>query len=188
MRSRRHAAGFTYLGVLFLLVVLGLTAAMAGVVWSHAQQREDERQLEFVGHQFQLAIDRYAKRTKEPQPRFPRRVEDLLRDPRAMGTERDLRRIYVDPMTGQSEWGWIRLADGSLVGVHSLSKRQPLRDVVPGAAAASGPMSSYRDWRYIAPSARLLMDAAAQPDGAASAAAPGPAASTPRPAGQVRRS
>ncbi|MBC7955691.1 MAG: type II secretion system protein [Cytophagales bacterium] len=151
------ARGFTYLGVLFIISVLGLTAAMASGVWSTVQRRENERQLVFAGRQFQAAIERYGQRVQGSDVRFPRQLEDLLRDPRAVNVRRHLRQVYVDPMTGTREWGLVRLPDGSIVGVHSLSERTPLRGPPADAGART---ETYRDWRFIAPSAELLLASA----------------------------
>ena len=161
----RPERGFTYLGVLFIISVLGLTAAMASVVWSTVQRRENEKQLVFAGRQFQAAIERYGQRAQGSNTRFPRELEDLLRDPRAVNVQRFLRQIYVDPMTGERRWGLIRLPDGSIVGVHSLSSRTPLRSSLSAVAGtrAGEVAESYRDWRFVAPSAEaLLMSGAGQ--------------------------
>ncbi|GAB4556659.1 MAG: hypothetical protein Tsb007_15260 [Rhizobacter sp.] len=168
--SARPECGFTYLGVLFIISVLGLTAAMASVVWSTVQRRENEKQLEFAGRQFQAAIERYGQRAQGGPARFPRELEDLLRDPRAINVQRFLRQVYVDPMTGERQWGLIRLPDGSIVGVHSLSSRTPLRSSLSAVAGArTGEVAeTYRDWRFIAPSAEALL-----------MSGPGQAASTP---------
>jgi len=168
VRPARPERGFTYLGVLFIISVLGLTAAMASVVWSTVQRRENEKQLIFAGRQFESAIERYGQRAQGSPARFPRELDDLLRDPRAVNVQRFLRQIYVDPMTGEREWGLIRLPDGSIVGVHSLSTRTPLQASLSAVSGARGAEAteSYRDWRFVAPSAEALLMA-------------GPAASAP---------
>jgi hypothetical protein len=82
--------------------------------------------------------------------RFPRSLEDLLKDKRHVSVKRYLRRIYRDPLTGASEWGLIAAPDGGIMGVHSLSEAAPLktggflkRDI--GLAGAS----RYSDWRFV---------------------------------------
>ncbi len=162
---RVRTGGFTYLGVLFLISVLAITAAAASVVWSIAGQRDAERELVFVGQQFQTAIEHYRATATDPALTYPRQLEDLLRDDRSITPQRHLRRLYADPMTGDSQWGLIKLPDGGIVGIHSLSdrKRYP-RDFV--AAGFSAPMSiSYREWRFVAPSAveMLAVTEAANP-------------------------
>ncbi len=159
-----RARGFTYLGLLFIITLLGLTAAMASVVWSTEQRRENERQLVFVGRQFQAAIEHYSRLATGPEPRYPRELNDLLRDPRAVNVRRHLRQVYVDPMTGEREWGLIRLPDGGIVGVHSLSERTPLRQSFAASAASQASDESYRSWRFIAPSAAELVVQAIRPE------------------------
>ncbi len=170
MLQARTERGFTYLGVLFIISVLGLTAAMASVVWSTVQRRENEKQLVFAGRQFQAAIERYAQRAPGSDMRFPRELEDLMRDPRAVNVRRFLRQIYVDPMTSERQWGLVRLPDGGIVGVHSLSGRTPLRSGLSAVAGArpGEAADTYRDWRFIAPSAEALL----MPAPASAASAP----------------
>jgi type II secretory pathway pseudopilin PulG len=183
-RPRRpRGRGFTYLGVMFLVALLGLTAAMASVVWSTEQQRADERELVFAGRQFQAAIERYQQRPVSPNnpaeaiARYPRQLEDLLRDNRAVQAERHLRRIYIDPMTRRPEWGLIRAADGGIVGVHSLSERKPMAGTLLAATFVLDPTAraaaTYRDWRFVAPSAGLPASAPAPATEPAPAPAPG---------------
>lgn len=178
--KRTREGGFTYLGVLFLVGLMTLTAGMASAVWSTAQHRENERQLIFAGRQLQTAIERYAQSARAGDPqgagaRYPHRLEDLLRDPRALEMRRHLRQLYTDPMTGEREWGLIRLGDGAIVGVHSLSTRRPLGGP-PDAVTSRAGEGRYRDWQFIAPSAQALL-AASAPAAAQSTAPQSPAAS-----------
>lgn len=152
----RHA-GFTYLGVMFLVMLLALTAAMASVVWSTEQRRENERQLVFVGLQFQAAIERYRQRSKDGEAAYPRRLEDLVRDARALNVVRHLRQVFPDPLTGSTRWGLVRLPDGGIVGVYSLSDRAPLQRGSLAQGLSFPDAKSYRDWRFIAPSATELL-------------------------------
>lgn len=143
-----RAGGFAYLGLMFLVSLLGLTAAMASVVWSTAQRRENERQLVFAGEQFAAAIERRHARP-ESAGAYPRRLEDMLGDT----LHRELRQVYADPMTGRREWGLLRDASGGIFGVFSLSEEVPLQQTRFIGAR------SYRDWRFIAPSAGELTQA-----------------------------
>lgn len=157
---------------MFVVVVLGLTASMASALWSTVQQRANERDLVFVGRQFQAAIERYQQQARGPGDRYPQRLEQLLQDNRPLRPVRHLRRIYIDPMTGRTEWGLIREPDGGIVGVHSLSERKPMAGTLLAASIDAAAAKSYREWRFIAPSA------AAPP---ASAPASAPASGAPSP-------
>ena len=154
---RRRSGGFTFLGVLFIVSVLAMTAAMAGVLWSTAQQRENECELVFVGRQFEAAIERYHQQWVGTDQPYPIRLEDLLRDDRLLTLQRYLRRIHADPMTGNSEWGLIRVPGGGIVGVHRLSNRQPFARSTVTAGFAVPSLKSYREWRFVAPSAVELV-------------------------------
>jgi type II secretory pathway pseudopilin PulG len=57
--TRRRSQGFAYLWVLLLVALMGLGLSVAGEVWSTLAKREREKELIFVGRQFQLAIQRY---------------------------------------------------------------------------------------------------------------------------------
>lgn len=127
MRSHFKAAGFTYIALLIAIAVMGVFLALAGEVWHVAMQREKEQELLFVGHQFRRAIDQYARHAQVGSTRFPMALEDLLKDPRTPNTQRYLRKIYNDPMTGNSNWGLIKGQSGEIFGVYSLSEEEPLK-------------------------------------------------------------
>jgi len=125
--GRARCDGFTYLWVLFLVALMGVGLTVAVEIDSVAAQRERERELLAVGRQFRSAIGRYYETQLTGGRReYPASLEDLLRDNRAPGIRRYLRKIFVDPMTGKAEWGFVR-AGGRIVGVHSLSEREPIK-------------------------------------------------------------
>ena len=164
--------GFTYLGVMFVTVILTLTAAMASALWSTAQRGEDERQLVFAGRQFQAAIERYHRvQASSPSP-YPQRLEDLLGRQPASPSTRTLRRIYDDPITRGRDWGLVRLPDGGIVGVFSTSDRLTLRGEEASAGRATGAPRTYRDWRFVATGATRFLQAASAPATPASAPTP----------------
>ena len=147
MRLQKDENGFTYLGLLFAVALMGVALAATGEVWHTAQTREKERELLFVGNQFRQAIGLYY--TAGPAKQYPRRLEDLLKDPRQPATCRYLRKIYNDPITGKAEWGLVRAPDGGIVGVHSLSEARPLK--VANFSAADQELagkSQYAQWIF----------------------------------------
>lgn len=156
-----RARGFTYLGVLFLVSLLAMTAVAASAVWRIAKQRDDERELVFIGRQFAAAIEHYRAHSTDPTLTYPRQLEDLLRDDRGITPRRHLRRVYVDPMTGDVHWGLIRLPDGGIVGVHSLSDRRPYPRTFVVAGFTPPVSTSYRGWQFVASSAVELLAALA---------------------------
>ena len=103
---------------------------------------------------------------------YPLRLDDLVLDPRGLKPARHLRRLYLDPITGQADWGLVR-AGGRIVGVYSLSMAQPLRqDGFDEDDASFKGASRYRDWVFLHPARRSLLPASAP--GAPAAAGSGP--------------
>lgn len=146
MRER----GFTYIGVLLLVAIMGAVLAGTAVVWRTMSQRDKERELLFVGHEFRRAIGLYYERSPGGMKQYPKKLEDLLLDRRQTGVARYLRKIYRDPMTGRQEWGLVKGAGGAIMGVYSLSSDAPVktgnfdeadRDFEGGA--------SYQDWKFV---------------------------------------
>jgi len=149
MLTRRYVNGFTYLGLLLVMAVLGLTMAMAAELWQTVSQREKEKELIFIGHQFRLALKQY-RDSDDGDGTLPSRLEDLLRDVRLEDeTRRYLRKIYVDPLTGTTNWGLVLDDDGGIRGVYSLSTAVPLKTT--GFAkedALFANKQSYLDWKF----------------------------------------
>jgi type II secretory pathway pseudopilin PulG len=122
-----RARGFTYLTVLFLVAMLSGGLALVGHAWHNASVREKEAELLFAGNQYRKAIQRYYEGTPGTPKRYPRRLEDLLRDERFPDMRRHLRRLYPDPVTSNSQWGIVKAPDGGILGVHSISEQPPLK-------------------------------------------------------------
>lgn len=112
--------GFTYLGLLLAVVLIGLALASAGTLWSVARKREREQELLHIGHKFREAIGRYYENTPGIIKQYPPSLEALLRDDRFPLPRRYLRQIYNDPMTDLPYWGFIAAPSGGIMGVHSL--------------------------------------------------------------------
>ncbi len=125
--ARPDQSGFTYIGLMLLIVIMGVLLATIGTVWHTAQQREKEKQLLFVGNQFRQAIAAYYRQDFNGTHQYPRKLEDLLLDRRYPNVTRYLRKIFYDPMTGGTQWGLIKGADGGITGVHSLSDAVPFK-------------------------------------------------------------
>jgi len=147
MRQR----GYTYIGLLIFVALMGTLLAAAGVLWRTQLQREREEELMFAGLQFARAITLFYERTPVGQrPRFPARLEELMDDRRWPTTTRYLRRVFMDPMTGKADWGVVRAPDGGIQGVYSLSRESPLKRA--GFAAPYQDFESagtYQDWKFV---------------------------------------
>ncbi len=149
-RLRKGHGGFTYLAVLLVVALMGVGLAAVGVMWHTAQQRENERELLFVGHQFRQAIETYYQRTPGVGKRYPRSLEALLQDDRYLVPLRHLRQIYHDPMTGRAEWGTVPAPDGGVMGVYSLSEAASVKAAnFADADRDFEGKARYADWKFI---------------------------------------
>jgi len=148
--ARFAAAGFTYIALLILIAIMGVVLSSAGEVWHLAVQREKEQELLFVGDQFRSAIDQYARHTQPGSGRFPMSLDDLLKDPRFPGTQRYLRKIYTDPITGNSSWGLVKGPSGEIFGIYSLSEDEPVKKHnFSSAYAGFEDKVKYADWVFM---------------------------------------
>ncbi len=123
----RKMGGFTFLGLMVIIAVMSIALLAVGEVWSTAKQREKEQELLFVGNQFRRAITAYYIHATNKQQPYPANLEDLLKDPRYPTTQRYLRKLYLDPMTGGVEWGLLKKPNGGIYGVYSLSEQTPMK-------------------------------------------------------------
>jgi type II secretory pathway pseudopilin PulG len=146
-RARPGQLGFTYLTVLFVVAFMGLGLAMTGEVYRTTVLRQREAELLWVGNQYRVAIEGYFKRR---DLRYPRSLDDLLRDPREPGVRRYLRKRYPDPITGSDEWGIVKAPDGGIMGVYSRSDERPFKSA--GFAIADKAFeqaAAYSDWKFV---------------------------------------
>ena len=170
--------GFTYLLVLFFVALMGAVLAATGTVWHTVAKREKEAELLFVGEQFRRAIGMYYERSPGTAKQFPLRLEDLLKDDRFPTTQRYLRKIFVDPVTGTPEWGLVKLGD-RIVGVHSLSADMPLKSSgFQKNAADFGTAARYQDWVFAYSPGQSLLGAATGTAAGTSIASPATTASS----------
>lgn len=142
--------GYSYIALLLMVAVMGAMLASAGVSWSHSRQREKEVELLFIGEQFRNALRSYYNEPIAGAHIYPRRLEDLLHDPRLAVSRRHLRAIYIDPMTGHNQWGLVTLPDGSIIGVHSLSETKPINRMNFTTTNKSFEnQARYSDWKFV---------------------------------------
>lgn len=147
-------AGFTYLGVLFLIMVMGMGLASAGELWATAARRDRERQLLWVGTQYAQALRSYY-RSSPGVALYPKELADLLQDERFPNPKHHLRQLYPDPIGG-GEWALIRGFDGRITGVSSTSTEKPLKQTgFPAQWSDFNGMASYKDWQFVGEKAFL---------------------------------
>lgn len=148
--SARRDDGFTYIGMLFAVILIGLALSAVGTLWSAAVRRDREAALLWTGAQYQRAIQSYVTRGPGGLRQFPQALEELLEDRRGPVTLRHLRRLYGDPVTGATDWTVVRLADGSISGVRSAALGKPLKQAgFPAEQAAFAGAQCYCDWAFV---------------------------------------
>lgn len=140
--------GFTLLGVLLIVALIGFGLAAFGELYSHASQREKERELLFIGDQFRNAIESYYNKSPGAKV-YPKKVEELLEDKRFPMPQHHLRRVYNDPMTGKADWALVEAPGGGFMGVHSISEQTPIKSGNFSAKdAAFEDAENYTKWMF----------------------------------------
>ncbi|MFZ4650790.1 MAG: type II secretion system protein [Rubrivivax sp.] len=144
-----------YVAVLVVLAMLALAAAATARLGAAAHRRAAEGALLEAGAAFSAALASYARVTPKGQPDAPRRLQDLLRDPRFPGVLRHLRRLPVDPLTGRQEWGLYReddADDGGIMGVYSLARGRPLKQAnFDSRFQDFERRQTYSEWLFVRP-------------------------------------
>jgi type II secretory pathway pseudopilin PulG len=146
-RARRGYRGFTYLGLLVLVVLIGLFLSAAGQVTATASQRDREEQLLWAGHEYRAAIGRYLRQRRA----YPMALSDLLGSaPDAPLQVRYLRSLYPDPMAKGADWVIIAAPNGGVMGVASSSLRAPIKTGhFDEADAEFAGATTYADWKFV---------------------------------------
>jgi type II secretory pathway pseudopilin PulG len=143
----RGSGGFTYIGLLIAVTIMGIMLSAAGTMWSITSKREKEAELIFIGHQVRGAISRYYVAGGF---RYPPELADLVNDERSVVPRHFLRQVYRDPMTGQADWQIIRAADGGVMGIASSSKAGPLKRAnFELLEAGLNDKECYCDWQFL---------------------------------------
>lgn len=149
--TRRDEGGFTFLGLMVIVVIMGIALSAVSEIWYTAHKREKEQELLFVGDQFRRAIIHFYERPPSGARRYPSSLEDLLKDPRFPGVRRHLRKIYADPMTGTTDWGLVKGPNGEILGVYSQSSEEPAKKAnFRRVDAMFEGKSKYSEWVFMA--------------------------------------
>lgn len=91
----RGARGFTLAGVLVIMAVMAILGTVAAQTATFQKRRENEEELIFRGQQVVEAVRLFRARNG----RFPITLEELTK-----AKPRVLRKAWVDPMTGKTDW------------------------------------------------------------------------------------
>lgn len=189
MRTTATQSGFTYLGILFAVAIMGAVLGATGLVWKTVSQRDKEAELLAIGHEFRRAIGLYYDNTPGTAKQYPKKLEDMLEDKRYPTVRRYLRKVYVDPLTGKKEWGLVPGPAGTVMGVYSLSTARPIKTAnFDEADKAFEGATSYQTWVFnhkptgpVTPAVPLT---GAQPPPTGAAPAPPPTTTVPPPPAQ----
>jgi type II secretory pathway pseudopilin PulG len=146
--GRLNEGGYAYVMVLAAVVVLAILAGTGAILASYEVRHDREEELLFRGLAYERAIQGfYLAHQPGTTPSFPRRLEDLLLDPRFVH-ERYLRTLYPDPM-GKG-WSLVQAPDGGIAGVASQSKDKPLKqDNFPNVFSNFTGAQHYSDWIFL---------------------------------------
>lgn len=146
-------SAFSYLSALVFVAVMGVSLSAGGIYWSTAVKREKEKELLFRGDQIRRAIESYYKGAPGGGgAQYPGTLNDLLKDPRYLVTQRYLRKVYQDPMTRDGQWGLIMAPGGKIKGVFSKSKEKPLKvgNFTEDYKSFEN-AEKYSDWKFVYP-------------------------------------
>jgi type II secretory pathway pseudopilin PulG len=182
--ARVAQGGFAYLALLISIAIIGVAAAGTIELGAIYQRRMAEKELLYVGGEFQRALLDYAENTPLGQPTQPRTLDELLLDPRYPNPVRHLRKLYADPMTGKADWVLVKGLDGQMIiGIHSASTARPIQVAhFPKEFRGFEKKKRYTEWVFVARFAQLMPGGAvngpsvggATPDSAASASGVAP--------------
>jgi type II secretory pathway pseudopilin PulG len=126
--GRPRQGGFTYLGLIILVTVIGMVGAATLKIDALLRRAAAEEELLGIGAEFSAALASYAAATPRGQLPQPPTLQELLKDPRTPALRRHLRKIFVDPVTGGTQWGIVYVGDkAGVLGVYSLSQARPLK-------------------------------------------------------------
>lgn len=165
LSSNSLEKGSIYIWMLFTVTIAGILLAATGQVWQVKAQREREKELLLVGEQFRQAVMSYYNSVSGGEKKYPQSLEDLLLDKRGPKPERHLRKIFLDPMTKNNEWGLVEepvpeqtsgsgarvsRSDLGIIGVYSLSRQGPIKsENFPDHYSTFAEASTYQDWQFV---------------------------------------
>jgi hypothetical protein len=135
------------LWALMCVALISIYLMKAGQMWETRIRRANEDELLRRGDAIRNGIQSFVR--AESNAAFPRRVEDLLQDPRTSFVRRHLRAAYADPVT-RGDWQIVKGPNGEFYGVYSSAPGVPLkRDGFSDADAGFALQTSYEEWKFV---------------------------------------
>src|SRR5712691_9586590 len=147
----RQQRGFTLIELIVATVILSILVGMAVPMAKNAVNRERERELRYDLWMMRDAIDRYkdaadrgAFQIKVGSEGYPPDLETLVTGVDVAGKKlKFLRKIPIDPMTGQPEWGMRSMQDDATSDSWG---GQNVFDVYSKSQGTALDDSKYKDW------------------------------------------
>jgi general secretion pathway protein G len=150
---RRAEAGFTLAEMVMVAALLAILAGMALPVAKFTVKRKKESELRYALRQMRTAIDEYKRLADQGMiaiklgtEGYPENLEILVEGVEMVGQEtkkKFLRRIPVDPMTKETEWGLRSYQDEPDSDSWG---RQNVYDVYSLSEGTAIDGSEYKDW------------------------------------------
>lgn len=165
--KRGQQLGFTYLMVMFAIVLIGLASVVAAQPWGIIAKREQEADLLFRGREYRRAIALYCQTSRPGRENCPKELKDLLGESEAFKPRRYIRRLWSDPVT-RGDFILVRDPQGRIRGVRSASPDPPLKSAgFTESETEFERASRYCEWVFLyrAPGAPALPPIPAHADG-----------------------
>ncbi len=150
-RRRRGEQGLTLVELIVTITILSILAGAAVPIARFKVKREKERELRRDLWEMRDAIDHYkdaadkgAFQTKLDSQNYPPDLETLVKGVDVQSKKvKFLRRIPVDPMTGQAEWGLHSMQDDPKSDSYG---GQSVFDVYSKSTGTALDGTKYSDW------------------------------------------
>ena len=150
-RLTRSEAGFTFIAVLIMVVVMGIMLGAIGQSVSVVMKREREKELIFRGLQYRDAIERWSKKGV-PLKDLKDLVEPTVSSNASASKDRFLRKLFTDPITG-GEWKVLPTPPDpvqGIWGVASKSSEEPFKQGdFPEVIKDFKGKTKYSDWEFV---------------------------------------
>ncbi|MEJ8855438.1 type II secretion system protein [Variovorax robiniae] len=148
-RLRKAQRGFTLIWALMTVFILGIYLGEVGTLWGTEIARDKEEVLLHQGDEIREAIRRYMEAGGAAGGmQYPRKLDDLVKDPRVPFERRFLRKAYKDPMTGK-DWSYIGAPGGGIMGVYSSASGTPFKqEDFPKVYSSFTRQTSYEGWKF----------------------------------------
>lgn len=110
-------SGFTYIGVLIAVALMGIGLLAISEVWTTTARRQKMAQLDWIGEQYVQAIESYYYANTGSVHFYPDKLDDLVEDKRYLSIKRHIRTLYANPFTNTADWKIIPSAQGGIQGI-----------------------------------------------------------------------